>query len=480
MSALAIKTTAAKGLQANALKRIALVLADGVGIRNFVLSPFLRECEAEMLLLHRCPEDLILQLGVPDASLEWRTMGEFRDTPLSYTLRQALTFAHVYWGDTLAMRYTRSRSASGSLRTRAASHAARALGRLSASPSGIQRLERAYYRSIEGTDEVKRYRKVFEETKPEMVLSGNHRLPDATAPVLAARSLGIPTVAFVASWDNLTSKGRISAPFDHYLVWSLNMKAELLRFHPHVSAGQVHVVGTPQFDSYGDPGSLWGREEFFRRVNASPDRPLICYSGGDEGTCPEDHKHLRILLDLIRSGAIRHRPQLLLRPSPADSGKRYEQLRKDFPELIYAPPVWHHPKSGEWSGFIPLPEDVQFLANLTAYSDLNVNIASTMTLDFGLHDKPVVNIVYDLSEPPPLRVPLWNLFYSWEHYQPVVKLGAARFAHSPGELALHINSYLDTPAADRDGRRKLSELQVGVPVGESSQRILEVLRSIAR
>ena len=432
------------------------------------------------MLLHRCAEDVLPRLAEPRESVRWRAMGDFVDNAISYTLRQSLTFAHVYWADTHSMRYTRSRKASGSWRTRAASGTARLAGRIAASRPGIRMLERAYFRSMERTPEVARYRKLFGQSKPDVVLSGNHRLPHVTAPILAARSLGIPTAAFVASWDNLTSKGRISAPFDHYLVWSRHMKSELLRFYPSVSPERVHVVGTPQFDAYGDPAMRWSREDFFRLIHASPDRPLICYSGGDEGTCPEDAPHLRLLLEMVRDGRVRGNPQVLLRPSPVDPGARYDSVRRDFPELIYARPAWCHPQGGDWSASVPLPDDVRFLANLTAYADVNVNIASTMTLDFGIHDKPVVNIGYDLSSPPPLRVPLGDLFYTWEHWEPVARLGASRCARSPEELAEYLNQYLENPKLDEQGRRDLVELQVGVPVGQSSRTILNTLQEIVR
>lgn len=464
---------------AQKVKKVVLVITDGVGIRNFLLSPFVEECSADITVLHRCPDEFIPNTRSA-GSIEWQKMPEMPDAAVTFTLRQTLSQAHVYWGDTHSMRYTRSRKPGGSWRTRAASYTARFAGKMLASRTGIRLLESAYFRSVQRTQEVSRLQRIFAEMEPDIVLSANHRLPGAAVPVLAARSLGIPTATFIASWDNLTSKGRIAAPFDQYLVWSEHMKRDLLRFYPHLSTDCVHVVGTPQFDSYGQPDRLWGRDEFFRRIGADPERPLICYSGGDEGTCPEDHNHIRILLELIRSASIKFRPQVLLRPCPVDRGRRYDQVRRDFPELLYAQPAWGHPSGGDWSSSVPLEDDVQFLANLTAYSDLNVNIASTMTLDFGIHDKPVVNIAYDLSAPPPLRLPLWNLFYSWEHYEPVVKFGAARFAHSPEQLALHINHYLEHPSADREGRRKLCDLQVGVPLGQSSRTIVEVLERIVR
>jgi len=326
---------------------------------------------------------------------------------------------------------------------------------------------------------VRRYRELFTSVQPVVVFSTHQRPPIVLAPVLAAKSLGIPTATFIFSWDNLTSKGRIAAPFDHYLVWSDLMAAELQRFYPDVTDDRIHIVGTPQFDPYADGDLLWGREDFFRRIGADPNRPLICYSGGDTGTCPEDPQHLSVLMRLIREGRIDRGPQVLVRPAPVDDWDRYTSVRADFPEMLWHPPAWRR-AGRDWSHVIPTMDDVQFLANLTSYANLNINMASTMTLDFAVHDKPVVNIAFDVADPPPFGKPLWEHFYRFEHYRPVVELGAARFGRSPDELVEGINAYLNDPSLDREARRRLVDLEVGVPIGESSAMIADCLRTISR
>jgi hypothetical protein len=91
----------------------------------------------------------------------------------------------------------------------------------------------------------------------------------------------------------------------------------------------------------------------------------------------------------------------------------------------------------------------------------------------------VVNIAFDVATPPPFGVPLWDFFYRFEHYRPVVEMGAARFARSPEELVQHVNAYFENPALDREQRKRLVELEVGYPIGKSSSRIIEVLEKIA-
>jgi hypothetical protein len=126
-----------------------------------------------------------------------------------------------------------------------------------------------------------------------------------------------------------------------------------------------------------------------------------------------------------------------------------------------------------------MPEDIQFLANLTNHADLNVNLGSTMTLDFGLHDKPVVNIAFDVADPPIFGMPVWDYYYFFEHYRPVWELGASRPARSPDELAQYVNEYLENPSLGREGRKKLAAMQVGAPLDASSSLILKTLEGIA-
>lgn len=355
--------------------------------------------------------------------------------------------------------------------------AARAAGWVMGSEWGIRALEEGLQGLVRRRGEVRAYRERLERWRPDVVFC-THQRPSIVLPViLAAKEMGIPTATFIFSWDNLTSKGRIAAPFDHFLVWSGVMEEELLRYYPDVARGRVHIVGTPQFSAYGDVRIVVSREEFFARIGADPGRPLICYSGGDTTTCPNEPRQVAAVMELARRGAFRGNPQWLFRPSPADRGERFSWVRERYPEMLYSQPKWIYPQGGGWTHIVPTQEDVWLLANLTAHADVNVNVASTMTLDFALRDKPVVNIGFEVDEAG--RVRPWLDYYSFDHYRPVLELGAARVARSPEELAEHVNAYLANPALDREGRRRLVELEVGVPVGEASRRVVKALAAIA-
>ncbi len=456
-----------------------MIVPDATGIRNFILGPFLKQWDGGLLILHEYPKRVVQSRcnGVGERAA-FEPLLNFTERPIPFGLRQALAYAQMYWADTGAMRYNRDRPIGGSWRAKTATRAAKLLGKLAGSASGIRLLEKAYFAKVRQYPEVRHYIELFRKARPDLIFSSSQRSLYALAPVLAAKTLGIPTATFIVSWDNLSSKGRIAAPFDHYLVWSEHMREELLQFHPDVDRARVHVVGTPQFEFYTDPKLLLPRGDFFRSVGADPGRPLICYSGGDESIAPQDHDHVRIVMEILRS-RFNSWPQMLLRPCPVDSGERFAAVRRDFPEMLVCQPRWERLRANDWSQVVPCADDVTFLANLTAHSDLNINMASTMSLDFGIHDKPVVNIAFDVGDPGPYRLPLHE-YYQWEHYQPVVKLGAVRLARSPEELADQIKAYLDNPSLDREGRTRLVAMQIGAGLNQSSERIRTALRQIVQ
>src|SRR6266542_3294918 len=245
-----------------------ILLPDGVGIRNFVLGPFLATLaqQSHGLLLHPIPTPNLAEYRHRcSGQFNWQQILPYQESSLTMTLRYSLAYAQMYWADTQSMRYGRRAQLRGSWSRRLMLQAARIIGRAFASPAGLKRLDRWHSREAARVTQVKCYKALFTRAQTTVLFCSHQRPLEILPAVLAAQSLGIPTATFIFSWDNLTSKGRIAAPFDHYLVWSELMKEELLKYYPDVDTHRVHVVGTPQFDPYADQALLWSREEFFKR-----------------------------------------------------------------------------------------------------------------------------------------------------------------------------------------------------------------------
>jgi hypothetical protein len=476
-----------KGTEPNTAERPGLyvLVPDGVGIRNFVYGSFLRDAVAvfDVTVCHFLSPlmlDEIRSQIPPEASngVCWRSLVPYQESMLISLLRYTMAYAHMCINRTGAMMYMFTRPVRGSWRRKLLHRTTKFLGWFLAYHSAVTLLEEKLIRAVEISGQTKHYEDEFAMTKPAFVFCSHQRPPTVLPILAAAKKVGIPTGTFIFSWDNLTSKGRMVAPFDYYFVWSAMMRDELLRFYRNIRPHRVFIIGTPQFDPYADPSLLKSREDFFREIGADPARKMICYTGGDDQTCPEDPQHVRMLMDCIANGSIAGNPILLVRPTPVDVTGRYDDIAHSNRSVLFLQPAWKAGRKDDWTDVIPLYKDVVFLANLTQHADVNINIPSTMTLDFAIHDTPVVNIAYDVATRPVFGVSMWEHIRRFEHYLPVVELRAARIAMNRTELVLHVNAYLKDSSLDRDGRRKLVEHEVGIAVGASSRCIVDAIERI--
>ena len=128
-----------------------------------------------------------------------------------------------------------------------------------------------------------------------------------------------------------------------------------------------------------------------------------------------------------------------------------------------------------WSQRIPSNKDIKDLRSLLEFSDLNVNMCSTMSLDFMLFDKPVINTVFGN-----LENGLYNdqRFLNFDHYKKVVDSKAVTIAKNEQELIEQINDALKNPEKRKAERKALIEMQVSKPLSGTSKRIAAVLSDL--
>src|SRR4051794_29351080 len=103
---------------------ILLLVPDGVGVRNFILGPFLSTATVDhkVDVLHNIPYEQVKKYERPELqdSVHFHQVGEVRDRPLAFTLRNSLSFSQTYWVNNFAMQLMRNRERPGSWRTQAA------------------------------------------------------------------------------------------------------------------------------------------------------------------------------------------------------------------------------------------------------------------------------------------------------------------------------------------------------------------------
>ncbi len=317
-------------------------------------------------------------------------------------------------------------------------------------------------------------RQVLKKYSPSLIFYTNLYASNPCIELAAQKAL-IRTVCLIHSWDNPTTKGPFPVTPDKLIVWNRILRDEVVSFH-HYPAENIFLSGIPQFDLYLDTANFLPKEEFFRKLGLSPDKKLLTYTTGSTIMFPFEDEIVEILVKAVQERAFREPVQLLIRPHPKDSLELYSRF-EDVPGVVIQRPGRPSQAADKWN---PTNEDMYALAELMKYSDVVINIASTITLDAAAFDTPVVNVSFDGYQ----RLPFWKSsrrIYTYEHYRNIVKTGGVRIAETREELVEHINSYLANPALDAAGREKIREEQFWKFDGQSGRRIAEyVLQELNR
>ena len=255
------------------------------------------------------------------------------------------------------------------------------------------------------------------------------------------------------------------------------MKADLLHFYKKVQDNQVHVVGTPQFEPYVMEEFKRDGNWLLERFDLEDDKKIICYSCADKSIGPNDPMVIEAIAQAIRNNEIKG-AQLLVRTSPAEGPERFQDVREKFPEIKWNYPTWkltreNHPEP--WSQRIPVKEAIAELRSVLEHTDLNINMCSTMSLDFMIFDKPVINTVFGN---PQNRYYDDQRFLKYEHYKTVVESGAVVTAKNIKELIDQINFSLGNPTARLQQQRDLVKLQISQPLEGTSKRISSELAKL--
>lgn len=133
----------------------------------------------------------------------------------------------------------------------------------------------------------------------------------------AARALAIPTGHLVASWDNLTNKGRIQIAADICVVWNEDQRGEALRLHA-LPSDRIVVTGAQLYDRWFGAVPSTTRATFCAGLGFEPGRPILLYACSSPFICADEVTIVRDWLRRLRASAdpILRSAQIIVRPHP--------------------------------------------------------------------------------------------------------------------------------------------------------------------
>lgn len=469
---------------------IVLVIPRGEAVRNFLYSDTLRVLSenARVTLLSVIYDDAFAQRFGPYVD-RIVPLKEYSEAAIVEYLRNLIHEAHFrwLWSAVAQNRWEiwdhRSTSNAGAWDPRDKT----------APPQGVLALRKALYsalgnrpslRALTAMENYFTYRmrptqdfdKLFAELKPDLVFNGSHIHGKAGfLPIRVAHQMGIPTAGFIFSWDNLTSRSRIMEPYDYYLVWHQHMRDQLKGLYPEIGDERISITGTPQFDFHFKPEFWLTREELAQQMGFDPARPFILYTTGIDVHFPEEHRTVKLVIDLLNDPALPVKPQLVVRTYVKGTSEAMKALAAEHHPDVYFPEVkW----DSKW--YMPAYEDLATYTSLLREAAVGINAASTVSLELLMHDKPAINLGFDppgSSLPHPYR---YERHIYFDHYKPVAESGAVMVTKSAQDMHDMLISALTHPEAGSEARHQFIQKVFGNTLdGESGRRIAERLLAIA-
>ncbi|MBI2376269.1 MAG: hypothetical protein HYV07_19905 [Deltaproteobacteria bacterium] len=457
---------------------IVAVLPRGEAIRNFVYTGALELAarEAKVRLMTVVPN---AELGamLTERFGQLVELHEADELSLNGYVREILDMAHGrwLWSKAAEDRWRLRDTEATTVPTRLKRLGKKAAAVPFATVPGLAVLSRLEDELGQGFHVPPEYVRMLSVWRPSLVFNGSHVHGRVGTPAIrAAKALGIPTAAFIFSWDNLTSQGRIMPGHDYYLVWSEEIREQLLGIYPGVRSDRVIVTGTPQFDFHRRPEYLMSREELCAKVGLDPSRPFLLYSSGMANHMPGEPSIVEGIARSLATMSDLGPPQLLVRVYPKDRTGRFEELGQLGVPGLCVPEIPWEPR---W--LTPKPEDSALLTSMIAHSAGGINVASTVSLELAMFDKPVINVGY--SPRGTTREHEYARFYEFDHYAPVVASGAIEVVFREVEMEAALRRVIVEPTHRAAGRRRLVERMFGSRLdGRGANRVAEALLELAR
>ena len=418
-------------------KKAVLVFPDGVGIRNYLYSDVFKNIDADLIVLHDFDDDTAKLLSAITSIKRFYKIPKYKESLKEKFFRELISLCRL--------KYNASKTGNptivGNWNTNHKTFSKKLFYYLIEQISNfvkdynaILKLEKTYQRSLRNTYFYKQIDALFAELNPDLVFCAHQRGLQC-APIFAvAEDRNIVSNTVIFSWDNL-SKARMALKADRYLVWSNFMKNEVNVFYPEISSEKIIVTGTPQFEFYTREENIIDKKEFYKRYNLDVNKKIVCFSGDDTKTSPDDPKYLFDLASEIIKNNLDKEYQILFRRCPVDLSGRYDKIVSQFPDLIKeATPIWNITSSKRWSTIFALPEDIALLVSTVYYSHVVVNVGSTMAFDFAMFKKPCIFIAYDQDEKTDED---WSVekIYNFEHFKSMPNASAVIWWRSKSAIS---------------------------------------------
>lgn len=198
--------------------------------------------------------------------------------------------------------------------------------------------------------------------------------------VKVAKSIGVPSVLWVHSWDNLTNKGDLKVRPNQIVVWNDEQLRELQKYHEYEAEGVV-VCGSPGYERWSNSSPSRSRRAFLSRLGIASGDQFVLWLGSSSYI--SSSLELSVVLELSRQIEIQiPTMKIVVRPHPQNL-KPWNDFRIPTNCVIFPSGVTQVPFS---------KQSAMDYFDSIAYAEVSVGINTSAMLESALIGTPAVSL----------------------------------------------------------------------------------------
>jgi len=291
-----------------------------------------------------------------------------------------------------------------------------------------------------------RWKSILQAADVSVLVTTGYSSPRLQPAIHTAWNLGIPVIALTNSWKDVHVRRRVPNGLDILGVWNEDLAADARIFNPRLGADQVQVTGSLHLAGLKAVTKFPDRREFCESHGLDPGLPVVCYSAAAPNAVVDEGSIVGRILHELRSGENTRNYQVLIRSNPMGGADRFDALTGAHSGVAVQMPRWSWDPIADWCA--PDLEDLTLWRAVIEHSIANISIPSTVTLEFALFRKPVVNVVFDAVHPEE-KSSSNHRFWDAPFYYTVRRWGLAVPAETPAETAALVSNIAEDDSVPR-------------------------------
>lgn len=321
------------------------------------------------------------------------------------------------------------------------------------------------------------HRKLLKEWRPDVVVTSTAGHEPRDWPILqAAEELRIPSVTFIASWDNVFKMermirfGKPQLVRGQLVVWNEIMRTHLLRIFPQLRREQVAVIGAPRFDYFTHREKIPTETALRQYLGIPTDEGKLIHLSSTE-LYPMDY--------IIRAVfPLKNKNHFLVSVHPGGKLSRHQAMENYGAKVFYSFGRQENARVPDFQ-YNPSLTDVYMHVALFKYSAMLINQSSTTVMESLMADIPIISVAFGK------RFDWWCWYRSmvyrdfYQHYADIIAGRAVVLAKHRRELRQAFEKFLQHPEELRAERVSLIKKMITTTNGTASQQMLNLIKQCA-